>query len=611
MTDPVRRLSLRLGDFAIAAEGFEDPARPIRMLLRSVQQTLEETPEFAKVSIALDDEVVTKLLERLQRADGESGASFEAVPGLVLLRHEPETAEESTEQTTEQPVVPLIVEAPDETVVEDIVGEISEPVADCPQEIAEDPAVLSEPETDPMTEALVAEPEPLEEPQPDQQREPEVEPEPDLGPETAEAPAPIAETAPIFGRHDVPMPDSAPQPDAAPDEVEAPVEEITDPEPALETLAEPPSEGLASEEEPDVSAGDPAPEPEPEPQEDAAPPHLEMIPKDIFAAIQRQKSLKEAEASEAEQTEAEAPEPEPATAMEAVTAPEPEFTPEPASEPEIAEEPAPALEPEQEPETIAEAVTEDLRDQAFETAPEAAPEAVPDTGQNAVEMVPEAPATPINIFAPPPGQAETAPKELAQATATEIHPGAAPDPAAPINIFAPPPGASDAPSAEATNAASPPASEAAVRNPSSIFTAPGGAAPGGSRQDELETSYRSSTMMGAPGDPSVGETGGDTSKDREIEPGDLATASGAESVPELLTASAAYLTLVKDQNRFTRREVMTIFDALPGAHPRSLEARIKGYGKLVRNGQLVLVGDGLFALSQEERDRHSAALNRV
>lgn len=93
-----------------------------------------------------------------------------------------------------------------------------------------------------------------------------------------------------------------------------------------------------------------------------------------------------------------------------------------------------------------------------------------------------------------------------------------------------------------------------------------------------------------------------------IDPAELADRAGASSVPELLTAAAAWLTLVDRRASFGRREVMEIFDQLPGDHPRTLEARIKGYGKLVRNGALVLVDDGKFALSQEERTRFRSLL---
>lgn len=94
-----------------------------------------------------------------------------------------------------------------------------------------------------------------------------------------------------------------------------------------------------------------------------------------------------------------------------------------------------------------------------------------------------------------------------------------------------------------------------------------------------------------------------------ISPGDLAQSAGATTVPELLGAAAAWLSVIKGQNRFARRDVMAVFDEIPGDHARSLEARIKGYGKLVRNGVLVLVDDGMFALSEDERERFKDLLS--
>ncbi|MEM6547360.1 MAG: hypothetical protein AAF713_06400 [Pseudomonadota bacterium] len=115
---------------------------------------------------------------------------------------------------------------------------------------------------------------------------------------------------------------------------------------------------------------------------------------------------------------------------------------------------------------------------------------------------------------------------------------------------------------------------------------------------------------GGPDTPQDDEDKDDGLADAEEEPTitahQLATAAGATTVPDLLTSSAAWLTLVKGQSRFTRRDVMTVFEDIPGPHAKTLEARIKGYGKLVRGGQLVLVDDGLFALGPEERERYDS-----
>lgn len=95
----------------------------------------------------------------------------------------------------------------------------------------------------------------------------------------------------------------------------------------------------------------------------------------------------------------------------------------------------------------------------------------------------------------------------------------------------------------------------------------------------------------------------------EAGPAGLAERAAARSVPDLLAVSAAWLTLVEGKPRFTRRDVMETFETLPGDHPRHLEARIKGFGQLVRSSTLILVDDGVFAMAQSERDRFQALID--
>ena len=91
--------------------------------------------------------------------------------------------------------------------------------------------------------------------------------------------------------------------------------------------------------------------------------------------------------------------------------------------------------------------------------------------------------------------------------------------------------------------------------------------------------------------------------DQNVTAADLVEKAGATQVTDMLAGSAAWLTLVQGKARFTRREVMEIFDTIPGDHPKTLEARIKGFGKLVRSGTLILIDDGVFAMAQNDRDR--------
>ncbi|MEM6906585.1 MAG: hypothetical protein AAF568_11880 [Pseudomonadota bacterium] len=106
MADPTRRIDLRHGDFAVSVQGFEDPTKPIRMLIRALQRTIEETPEFSNVAFSADDAVVEEILGKLAAEEGvEDG--FEAVPGLILVRRAgveavPTSVEETEEEAPEE-----------------------------------------------------------------------------------------------------------------------------------------------------------------------------------------------------------------------------------------------------------------------------------------------------------------------------------------------------------------------------------------------------------------------------------------------------------------------------------------------------------------------------
>ncbi|MHA1536545.1 MAG: hypothetical protein ACTSUD_03235 [Alphaproteobacteria bacterium] len=88
----------------------------------------------------------------------------------------------------------------------------------------------------------------------------------------------------------------------------------------------------------------------------------------------------------------------------------------------------------------------------------------------------------------------------------------------------------------------------------------------------------------------------------------LAQAAGAETVADLMVSAAAWMVLIQGQTTFTRRDVIEVFMAMPGKHSKSLEARIKGFGKAVRNSHLVMVEDGVFGLSRTELDRFQTLL---
>jgi hypothetical protein len=88
----------------------------------------------------------------------------------------------------------------------------------------------------------------------------------------------------------------------------------------------------------------------------------------------------------------------------------------------------------------------------------------------------------------------------------------------------------------------------------------------------------------------------------------LAKTAGAESVSDLMVSAAAWMVLIQGQTTFTRNEVVEVFESMPGEHEKTLEARVKGFGKAVRNGRLVLVEEGVFGLSRTELERFQRLL---
>ena len=117
-------------------------------------------------------------------------------------------------------------------------------------------------------------------------------------------------------------------------------------------------------------------------------------------------------------------------------------------------------------------------------------------------------------------------------------------------------------------------------------------------------------MMGAPGEESEGPEPEEKPEPSGPSAAEIAERNGDPSVSGLLGASAAWLTLVKRQVRFSRREVMEVLESIPADQPRTLADRIKGFGKLVRSGELVLIDDGVFALAQPRREHFMNLLDQ-
>jgi hypothetical protein len=88
----------------------------------------------------------------------------------------------------------------------------------------------------------------------------------------------------------------------------------------------------------------------------------------------------------------------------------------------------------------------------------------------------------------------------------------------------------------------------------------------------------------------------------------LAVTAGAETVADLIVCAAAWMVLLQGQTTFTRHDVIDVFKTIPGEHSKTLEARIKGFGKAVRNGQLIMIEDGVYGLSRIELERFQSML---
>lgn len=102
-----------------------------------------------------------------------------------------------------------------------------------------------------------------------------------------------------------------------------------------------------------------------------------------------------------------------------------------------------------------------------------------------------------------------------------------------------------------------------------------------------------------PAAPAASAPGAATMAPARMSPAEVAAAAGAEDAQDALLSAAAFLTVIRRQSRFTRRELMAVFDEIPGEFPRTLEIQIKGIGKLTRNGSLRRVDDDHFGLSRE------------
>lgn len=78
---------------------------------------------------------------------------------------------------------------------------------------------------------------------------------------------------------------------------------------------------------------------------------------------------------------------------------------------------------------------------------------------------------------------------------------------------------------------------------------------------------------------------------------------GAASLPDLLEASAAFVTLVAGRQSFSRSELLGMLGEL-NDQPASQEARIKSFGKLLRGGRIQRAENGAFEMSDFARQQY-------
>jgi hypothetical protein len=156
------------------------------------------------------------------------------------------------------------------------------------------------------------------------------------------------------------------------------------------------------------------------------------------------------------------------------------------------------------------------------------------------------------------------------------------------------------------------ATELDVTEPVTLLKASDLAAPGDTPADAYnggedasvaENSDRVAALFGASDDqPEVEEV------DEGYTAAGLAKTAEAKTVPELMVSAAAWMVLIQGQTTFSRKDVIEVFSTIPGDHSKTLEAKIKGFGKAVRNSQLVMIEDGLFGISRAELERYQMLL---
>jgi len=622
MSETSKRVDLRFGDLALCLEGFEDPVQPVKQILRCIQRIVEETPEITNIGFTFDPALVEELTREVAHKVGGGTEPVSVTPGLIVTAGGAEPGDVARQAGPWPGEAAPAADPPEpEVVLADAIrsgtGEDDHPL-DKPGHGGETlwdgagtPGYAPVPE-DPagMGAGVTLDPAPGEAPS-----DAAVD-EPGSFVPGEEAASPIAEGEAVeLSEVRAPM-------HARPEDT---VEAGTDAEVGVAgqaPIVEPGDADFAEFE--DVDELEPADEEavvlgggDHDPADGAIPPEAEETP---LAAFDADLAADRDGASGAEPWEAapadgnvDAPADRPETVeVSPHSRPEPEAEPEDdpdlvtgqvlwqedMSDPEPARDADHSVDPEGEVEPDRNIFA------GPDDAAEADPKAAPD---EAATSEPEAPGRRFNLFgffkgAPEPDAEARA--EAAEETNIFSDQEEEPDTAALRSPFAPDPTdpADDAEDGlEAAPTADDPEPSTQQNDP------PRGDEPGPHLSSRFETLVE---RFSAGSEPERYEApdASEPAQEPSLTAADLARRAEAESVPDLLASAAAWLTLIRGQDRFSRSDVMEVFEEMPGEHERSLEARIKGYGRLVRNGVLTLIDDGHFTLNDEERARFERLL---
>ncbi|MFQ5438484.1 MAG: hypothetical protein ACE5DK_06610, partial [Paracoccaceae bacterium] len=82
---------------------------------------------------------------------------------------------------------------------------------------------------------------------------------------------------------------------------------------------------------------------------------------------------------------------------------------------------------------------------------------------------------------------------------------------------------------------------------------------------------------------------------------DFAERIGAFELQDLLEAAAAYTAIVEESPRFSRAQVMSKIARLENTEDFTKEAGLRSFGRLLREGKILRVQDGQFAISRASR----------